>query len=171
MQFVRGIGGRRLAPGGNGGIDAAGIVTEGFRQRLEEGDARPRGQRRIVRQNLVGQRHTGSLAAARKQRLAKLGQTVGASARRLAPDQSAAAVRNALQQLAEERCIQRNHPISPSARYETANDRRRPWQAVAQTSPPLPPCAACGAAIAGAPVDKLALLCQLTDARQAAAKR
>ena len=138
MQFVRGIGGRRLPPGGNGGVDAGGIVAEGFRQRLEEGDARPGGQRRIVRQNLVGQRHAGGLAAAGKQRLAQLDQTVRAPARRLAPDQGAAAVRDALQHLAEERGIQRNHPISPSARHETANDRRRPWQAVTQVPAPNP---------------------------------
>ena len=58
-------------------------MAEGLRQRLEKGDARPGRQRRIVGQNFVGQRDARGLAAAGKQRLAKLDQAVRALARRL----------------------------------------------------------------------------------------
>ena len=83
IQLGRGIGGRRLPPGGDRGIDAGAIVAEGCRQRLEEGDARSDRQRRIVGENLVGERHAGGLAAAGKQRLAELDQAVRALTRRL----------------------------------------------------------------------------------------
>ena len=67
--------GRRFPPRGDGAIDAAAVGAEGGGERLEKGDARPGGQLRVEREDLLRQRDAGGLAAARQQRLAKLDQT------------------------------------------------------------------------------------------------
>jgi hypothetical protein len=127
MQFASRGSGRRLPPGGDRRVDTAAVVAEGSRQRLEEGDARPGRQFRIVGEYLVGQRHAGGLAAAGQQFLAQLNQIGGAIARRLAAlaQEGAAAVGNALQHFAEERGIHSNHCIAPCADFNLPNNRRQ----------------------------------------------
>ena len=55
-------------------VDARPFVSESSRKRLEKRDPRPGCQRRIIGQYFVGQRHTGGLAPAGKQRFAQLDQ-------------------------------------------------------------------------------------------------
>ena len=117
VKIGRCLVGRRRPPGGDGAIDAGAVGAEGGGERLEKGDARPGGQLRVERQDLLRQRHAGRLAAARKQRLAEFDEAGRALMRRLAAlalDEGAAAFGDALQHFAEERGIQSSsHPCRP----------------------------------------------------------
>ena len=71
--------------------------------------------------DLVGERHAGGLAAAGQQRLAEFDQTVGfalPAPRRSRRISARLAVGDALQHLAEERGVHRNHPTHPYARHQ-----------------------------------------------------
>jgi hypothetical protein len=102
---------RRTVPRGDGGIDAGLVVAEGLRQHLEKGDPRSGREPRVIGENFVGKRDARGFAAAGEERLAKLDDAVGPFARRLPPlaQEGAATLGDALQHLAEERGIHRNH--------------------------------------------------------------
>jgi hypothetical protein len=101
---VRGLG----PPLPDGGIEPRALDPEAFGKRLEERDARPRGQLGVSAENVACARGAGSFSAAREQRLAVVGERIRANLRPRAPlsrDQRAAAFHNPLQQLAEKRGI------------------------------------------------------------------
>ena len=124
MKFGGVVGGRRLAPLRDGGIDTGAIVAESPRQSFKEGNPGTDGQVVVAREDFARQRHAGGLASSRKQRLAEIDQTGRALMRRLAAfaqDQGAAAVGDALQHLAKKRGVHRSsHPLGQSL----ANDRQ-----------------------------------------------
>ncbi len=72
VQFGRGFVRWRLLPVLDRLLDAGAVRAEGGGERLEEGDARPDGEILVAAEDVAGQRHPGSLAAAGQQRLAQL---------------------------------------------------------------------------------------------------
>src|SRR5215470_589660 len=106
MNPRRGVIGWIGAPHRDGGVELAMIGTEATRQRLEERDARPRGQLGIVGQNLARERDTGGFAAPGEKLVAQLHQARRALFRALAAltgavEERAPALRDALQKLAK----------------------------------------------------------------------
>ena len=101
---------RRLAPGLDRGLEPRMIGAEATCQRLEEGNARSRGQLRISGKDIGGERDARGFAPPRQKLLAKLDDACRAAFRAPAPvagsiQEKAAALRNALEKLAEKRGI------------------------------------------------------------------
>jgi hypothetical protein len=112
VQLRRGLVGTQSRPGIDRGIDTLAVDAKAQGQRLEERDARPDGQFAVKRKDFARERHPGRFTPSRQQFLAQFDQACRLCRRVTAPvaraiDQRAAALRNRLQQFAEERGIHR----------------------------------------------------------------
>jgi hypothetical protein len=108
MQFDRRLVAALARPRIDRRIDALAVDPELRRQSLEERDARTRGQFVVADEDLARERDARSFAAPGQELFAQLDQARGACrsvTAPIAPDQLAAALRDALEQLAKERGI------------------------------------------------------------------
>src|SRR5262249_32835802 len=101
MDLRRRVVARLGAPRRDGSVELVMVGAEAMSERLEERNARTRGQLRIALQDLARERHARRLAAAGEQLIAKLHQARRALLRALATlagaiDERAPALRDAL---------------------------------------------------------------------------
>lgn len=110
MHLGGGLVGRRLLPGGDGGVEPLVIDAITRRQGFEESEPRPDAELVVARENFAGERDAGGFAAARQQVFAQLEKALRPRGCIAAPlsaevEQSPAAVGDRLQQFAKKRCV------------------------------------------------------------------
>src|SRR5262249_44061113 len=121
MDLGDGLLGRLASPCLDGGGQPLAARSEAGRQRFEEGDPRPGGELGVARQGFAREGDAGGFATGRQQLLAQLDEVFRAGSRRFparagAVDQGTAALRDGLQEFAEEGGV---HVIAPSSRRAT----------------------------------------------------